>query len=534
MNTSLFELFKIGIGPSSSHTVGPMRAALRFVSELQASAAFAHTARVHVDLYGSLALTGIGHATDRAILLGLSGQAPDTVAPEDIEATLTQIRTTHALHLAGTHSIPFTETTDLLFHRNQMYPDPAKPSHPNGMAFTALSTTGEVLAHSIFYSIGGGFILSEAERLASLNSAATNTRTVPYPFRSAAELLVTAAHHHLTIAELLLANEVALLADPTLPINRPSALTNTATNDRVPYPSQPHREECERPSPTSLQSRTPEAQIKTSILALWHVMQQCTARGIATEGILPGGLNVRRRAPRLARRLDNEGSKDPLAPLDWVTVYAMAVNEENAAGGRVVTAPTNGAAGVIPALAHYYMHFIDSEIKEELSLESGQDFPSSGESDLRSQEVKEAGLLRYFLTAAAIGILYKENASISGAEVGCQGEVGVACSMAAGGLVAALNGTNAQIEHAAEIAMEHNLGMTCDPIGGLVQIPCIERNGMGAVKAINAARMAMHETGDHKLTLDQVIATMYQTGLDMQSRYKETSLAGLALNIIEC
>ena len=250
-------------------------------------------------------------------------------------------------------------------------------------------------------------------------------------------------------------------------------------------------------------------------------MQSCTARGIATEGILPGGLNVRRRAPRLAHRLETEGSKDPLAPLDWVTVYAMAVNEENAAGGRVVTAPTNGAAGVIPAIAHYYMRFTNEATEEQRD--------SPGET-----EAKEAGLIRYFLTAAAIGILYKENASISGAEVGCQGEVGVACSMAAGGLVAALNGTNAQVEHAAEIAMEHNLGMTCDPIGGLVQIPCIERNGMGAVKAINAARMAMHETGDHKLSLDQIIATMYQTGLDMQSRYKETSLAGLALNIIEC
>jgi L-serine dehydratase len=291
----------------------------------------------------------------------------------------------------------------------------------------------------------------------------------------------------------------------------------------VPHPSQsPRGEWGEKSSQRHGESATQSAEekIRASILTLWQVMQQCTTRGIATEGILPGGLNVRRRAHRLAERLNTIGSKDPLAPIDWVTVYAMAVNEENAAGGRVVTAPTNGAAGVIPAIAHYYMRFVEvTEAQSDGSTE---------------QAAKEEGLIRYFLTAAAIGILYKENASISGAEVGCQGEVGVACSMAAGGLVAALNGTNAQIEHAAEIAMEHNLGMTCDPIGGLVQIPCIERNGMGAVKAINACRMAMHETGDHKISLDQVIATMYQTGLDMQSRYKETSLAGLALNIIEC
>jgi L-serine dehydratase len=352
------------------------------------------------------------------------------------------------------------------------------------MRFTAFDHTGALVADEVFYSIGGGFIVSEAERTAE---SLTSTRTVPYPFRNAANLLATAKEHNLTIAELMLANEVALLNDPKISINRP------------------------QPSIAYEPAQSPEQKIRTSILAIWQAMQQCTDRGIATEGILPGGLNVRRRAHRLAERLNTIGSKDPLAPIDWVTVYAMAVNEENAAGGRVVTAPTNGAAGVIPAIANYYTHFIEGTAEE-----------------------KQEGILRYFLTAAAIGILYKENASISGAEVGCQGEVGVACSMAAGGLVAALNGTNAQVEHAAEIAMEHNLGMTCDPIGGLVQIPCIERNGMGAVKAINACRMAMHESGDHKLSLDQVIATMYQTGLDMQSRYKETSLAGLALNIIEC
>ena len=484
MNTSLFELFKIGIGPSSSHTVGPMRAALRFARELATNNLLEKTERINVDLYGSLALTGIGHGTDRAILLGLLGEAPDSVDPATVEAKIAAVRSTGTLTLNGNKTIPFVEIEDLHLRRNQMYPDTAVVSHPNGMRFTAFDENGVTFADEVFYSVGGGFIVSEAERTAE---STTSTRKVPYPFRSSADLLATAKQHDLTIADLLLANEVALLNDPAISINRPQLATSSQPN------------------------LSPEEKVRTSILALWQAMQQCTERGIATEGILPGGLNVRRRAHRLAERLNTIGSKDPLAPIDWVTVYAMAVNEENAAGGRVVTAPTNGAAGVIPAIAHYYTHFIEG-----------------------TPEEKQEGIIRYFLTAAAIGILYKENASISGAEVGCQGEVGVACSMAAGGLVAALNGTNAQVEHAAEIAMEHNLGMTCDPIGGLVQIPCIERNGMGAVKAINACRMAMHETGDHKLSLDQVIATMYQTGLDMQSRYKETSLAGLALNIIEC
>lgn len=464
MNTSLFELFKIGIGPSSSHTVGPMRAALRFVRQLESEGILTRTASVNVDLYGSLALTGIGHGTDRAVLLGLLGEAPDTIDPATIDSKLGAIRGSGQIKLGGKRTIQFTEREDLRFRRNQMYPDADVPSHPNGMRFTAFDSNNVTIADEVYYSIGGGFIVTEAERTAG---SLAGTRIVPYPFRSAADLLALAQQHNLTIANLMLANETALLKD--------------------------------------------EAQVRTGILTIWQTMQACTERGIVTEGILPGGLNVRRRAPRLARRLETEGSKDPLAPMDWVTVWAMAVNEENAAGGRVVTAPTNGAAGVIPAIGHYYLRFTEG-----------------------SEHEKQEGILRYFLTAAAIGILYKENASISGAEVGCQGEVGVACSMAAGGLVAALNGTNAQVEHAAEIAMEHNLGMTCDPIGGLVQIPCIERNGMGAVKAINAARMAMHETGGHKLSLDQVIATMYQTGLDMQSRYKETSLAGLALNIIEC
>ncbi len=508
MNTSLFELFKIGIGPSSSHTVGPMRAALRFARQLESTGLLHSTAKVSVDLYGSLALTGIGHGTDRAILLGLLGEAPDTVDPAAVETKIASIRSTHSLKLGGRHIIPFTESKDLNFRRNQMYPDPAVTSHPNGMRFTAFDHTGALLADEVFYSVGGGFIVSEAERTAE---SLTSTRTVPYPFRSAADLLATAKQHNLTIADLLLANEVALLNDPGIHINRPQpSSVESCHPSRSGGPA----------SSSSATNTSPEEKIRASILALWQAMQQCTERGIATEGILPGGLNVRRRAHRLAERLNTIGSKDPLAPIDWVTVYAMAVNEENAAGGRVVTAPTNGAAGVIPAIANYYIHFIEG-------IEGQRDTPED-------KAAKQEGIIRYFLTAAAIGILYKENASISGAEVGCQGEVGVACSMAAGGLVAALNGTNAQVEHAAEIAMEHNLGMTCDPIGGLVQIPCIERNGMGAVKAINACRMAMHESGDHKLSLDQVIATMYQTGLDMQSRYKETSLAGLALNIIEC
>ena len=483
VNTSLFELFKIGIGPSSSHTVGPMRAALRFVREFGRSRRFGETERVQVDLYGSLALTGLGHGTDRAVLLGLSGFAPDTVATEKIEAIVEETRRVGEVWLEDALPIRFNEKTDLLFHRGQMYPDAGVVTHPNGMRYTAFDAAGVALASDVFYSVGGGFIVSAAE---FANPAGAKQRKVPFPFRSGAELLQIAERNAKTIAEVLLANEVALLGE--------AGIVRPKLED----------------GPTG------EAAVKAAVLALWKAMQASVERGIATEGTLPGGLKVRRRALRLARRLAGAAAdlkQDPLAALDWVTMWAMAVNEENAAGGRVVTAPTNGAAGVIPAIALYYLRFL-----------------CEGLSDAE----QEAGLLRFFLTAAAIGILYKENASISGAEVGCQGEVGVACSMAAGGLVAAQHGTNEQVEHAAEIAMEHNLGMTCDPIGGLVQIPCIERNGMGAVKAINASRIAMHETEGHKLSLDQIIKTMYETGMDMQSRYKETSLAGLALNIIEC
>ena len=493
MNTSLFELFKIGIGPSSSHTVGPMRAALRFMRELEPHT-LTQTSTIVVDLYGSLALTGIGHATDRAILLGLLGESPDTVDLTTIDATLATVRTTQRLNLMGSHEVTFREPDHLLFHRNQMYPDLSHPTHPNGMRFTIFDTAGNTLTSNIFYSIGGGFILSAAE---FDNPSGATKRTVPYPFSSAAELLLLANQNHLTIADIVLANEISLLSDPTI----------TRRIDRIHQFG--HNDDAI--------TLSPEATIKAAILTLWQTMSDCIARGIATEGTLPGGLNVRRRAAGLARRLeriDAEGRfRDPLAPMDSVTLVAMAVNEENAAGGRVVTAPTNGAAGVIPAIAYFYLHHASHDL---------------------SEADKQAGLFRYFLTSAAIGILYKENASISGAEVGCQGEVGVACSMAAGGLVAALNGDTAAIEHAAEIAMEHNLGMTCDPIGGLVQIPCIERNGMGAIKAVNAARLAMNDQGTHKISLDQIIETMYRTGMDMQSRYKETSLAGLALNIIEC
>ena len=492
MNTSLFELFKIGIGPSSSHTVGPMRAALRFVREMEAHGELERVAKISATLYGSLALTGIGHGTDRAVLLGLSGEAPDAVDPAKIETKIANVRASGRLNLGGLQEIEFRENEDLIFQRSQMYPDGEVVTHPNGMRFTARDAAGTVLSSRVFYSVGGGFIVSEAEfrNPAWSKGAGPVRRVVPYEFENAAELLRLAEEKHRSIAEIVLANEVALLEDKSL--TRPAPHDPRAVVDD-------------------------ESAVKQSVLALWDVMQACIERGIRTEGTLPGGLSVRRRAPGLARRLaamDGVGkTRDPLAPLDSVTLVAMAVNEENAAGGRVVTAPTNGAAGVIPALAYYYVHHASGDL---------------------SDAEREVGLLRYFFTAAAIGILYKENASISGAEVGCQGEVGVACSMAAGGLVAALGGDNAAVESAAEIAMEHNLGMTCDPIGGLVQIPCIERNGMGAVKAVNAARLAMNDQGVHKVSLDQVIETMYRTGMDMQSRYKETSLAGLALNIIEC
>ncbi len=462
MKTSFFDLFKIGIGPSSSHTMGPMRAARSFVLLLESSGMLAQTSRVCAELYGSLALTGRGHGTDRAVILALLGEEASTIDPSTVDAKLEAVRTNGALALLARHLVPFS-ANDLLFHTDRMYAPGAVTEHPNGLRFTAFSADGAILVQKIYVSIGGGFVVEDGDSAAPVALSAPQ----PYPFSSAEELLALAAANGMQIADVMYANECAL---------------------------------------------RPAEEVRAGVLGIWEVMRSCIDRGMVTHGILPGGLNVHRRAAALTARLRERAEKgivaDPLAPLDWVTVYAMAVNEENAAGGRVVTAPTNGAAGVVPAIARYYLDFVPGADHE--------------------------GLLRYFLTSAAIGVLYKENASISGAEVGCQGEVGVACSMAAGGLAAALGGTNEQVEHAAEIGMEHNLGMTCDPIGGLVQIPCIERNAMGAVKAVHACRIAMNETEGHKLSLDQVIRTMYLTGLDMQSRYKETSLAGLALNIIEC
>jgi L-serine dehydratase len=484
-----------------------MRAALSFVRELGRRGDYGTA--ITIDLYGSLALTGIGHATDRAVVMGLLEESPDTVDLERIGDKIAHLRATKTLLLAGSHPVRFDPELDLHFHRDQMYPDAGVVTHPNGMRFTVLDAAGGVLFAQVYYSVGGGFVLT-AEELSGAD--VPKPREVPYPFSSADALLRLSEFHGLSIADILLANEVALLDDATIARRVDRILSPQISSPQISSTQRPGRE-----AVPAVELASPEQRVKAAVLALWHAMQASIARGIATEGTLPGGLNVRRRAPGLARRLaamDEVGKvRDPLAPLDSVTLVAMAVNEENAAGGRVVTAPTNGAAGVVPAIAYYYVHHA-----------------SHGLSDAE----RESGLLRYFFTAAAIGILYKENASISGAEVGCQGEVGVACSMAAGGLVAALGGDARAVEGAAEIAMEHNLGMTCDPIGGLVQIPCIERNGMGAVKAVNAARLAMNDQGVHKVSLDQVIETMYRTGMDMQSRYKETSLAGLALNIIEC
>jgi L-serine dehydratase len=455
--------------------MGPMRASCRFARELESNGELGRVERVQVELYGSLALTGLGHGTDRAVLLGLSGNEPATIDPAVIESTVAEIRSTKELSLAGKKSIGFDEATDLLFRRATMFPPGARTQHPNGLRITAYDSAGKTIEERTYFSIGGGFIVEDGADEAASGGRESH---LPYPFKSAAELLDIAGVHRLKIHQVMMANECARM--------------------RAAHPG--------------VDDEVLENRVRAGIEAIWRTMKGCIDRGISTVGILPGGLNVRRRANRLAERLREKEMpgqvSDPLAPLDWVKVHAMAVNEENAAGGRVVTAPTNGAAGVVPAVARYYEQFVPGAEHE--------------------------GIIRFFLTSAAIGILYKENASISGAEVGCQGEVGVACSMAAGGLIAAMDGTNGQVEHAAEIAMEHNLGMTCDPIGGLVQIPCIERNAMGAVKAVHASRLALDEAEEHKVSLDQVIRTMYLTGLDMQSRYKETSLAGLALNVIEC
>ncbi len=454
MSVSVFDIFKIGVGPSSSHTVGPMRAARQFLLDLEEKRLFEATAQVAVQLYGSLALTGKGHGTDRAVLLGLEGDTPDTIDPDSIEARLKHIRSNGRIKLMGRREIPFDEALDLLFHRDQVL-----PKHSNGMRFTALDTAKKTLLSEDFYSIGGGFIIRGGDEPGSTASQVK----LPYPFASGDELLDQCRKHGLRIDQLMLENE---------------------------------------------KSWRNETETRKGLLLIWQVMQACVARGIREGGELPGGLHVQRRAPILHARLVAQKKSTALDAMDWVNLWALAVNEENAAGGRVVTAPTNGAAGIIPSVMHFYMRFVE-----------GAD---------------EEGILRFLLTAAAIGILYKRNASISGAEMGCQGEVGVACSMAAGGIVSAMGGSDAQIENAAEIGMEHNLGLTCDPVGGLVQIPCIERNAMGSVKAINAARLSMHGDGQHRVSLDQVISTMRQTGLDMRSIYKETSLGGLAVNVPEC
>jgi len=455
MSLSVFDIFKIGIGPSSSHTVGPMRAAREFVLDLKRAGLLERTAEIAVRLYGSLALTGMGHGTDRAILAGLEGAQPETVDPDSLEPTLARIRSSGRIRLAGEHEIAFDEPMQLLFMQHERL-----PRHSNGMRFSALASRQHLLREQDYYSIGGGFVVRGDETEAAEVHAHPPP---PYPFSSGEELLSICRERGLEMFELMLANERAWASD---------------------------------------------AEVRARLLHLWQVMQACVERGFRQSGLLPGVLKVRRRAPRLYRMLTESGTARPLDVMDWVNAYALAVNEENAAGGRVVTAPTNGAAGIVPAVLHYYHRF-----------ETG---------------AHEEGVIRFLLVAAAIGMLYKRNASISGAEMGCQGEVGVACSMAAAGLVAALQGTNEQIENAAEIGMEHNLGLTCDPVAGLVQIPCIERNAMGAVKAINAARLAMRGDGSHKVSLDQVIATMRQTGADMSTIYKETSQGGLAVNVPEC
>lgn len=463
MAVSVFNLFSVGIGPSSSHTVGPMRAARQFNLMLLQLNLLNQTHRIVVDLYGSLALTGKGHATDLAIMLGLEGATPEGVDPNKVQERITQIRQEEKFQISDRQAIPFHEATDLLFHRDKQL-----PFHPNGMRFTAYDSHNYILLQKIYYSVGGGFII-EHEAAMKDDKVIQSQHRVPFPFKTAEELLVLCRQNNMTIAELMMANEKSW--------------------------------------------RTKE-EVKKGLLHIWEVMQNCVQRGCHQEGVLPGGLNVRRRAAGIYRYLQEQEKKDlpqrdPAEVMDWVSVWALAVNEENAAGGRVITAPTNGAAGVIPAVLHYYMKFVKNASNE--------------------------GIVTFLLTAGAIGLLYKEGASISAAEMGCMGEVGVACSMAAAGLAAAQGGTNEQIENAAEIGMEHNLGLTCDPVGGLVQIPCIERNTMGATKAINAARLAhLHGDGQHRVTLDQVIATMKQTGHDMMSIYKETSQGGLAVNVPEC
>ena len=458
MAISVFDLFKVGIGPSSSHTVGPMRAAGMFALSLKQEGLLDQTASVKAELYGSLGATGKGHGSDIGIMLGLMGHTPDTVDVDAVPGILKKARSLETISLLAMHPIAFREKEHLLMYRRE-----AMVEHPNGMQFSAFDAAGELLRQAKYLSVGGGFVVTVG---AKNDHVLTAYNQVPYPFTSGDQLLALCKQHGLTLSEIMWANE---------------------------------------------RTWRTEDEIRSQLLDLWRVMRECVQRGLTHEGTLPGPFKVQRRAPILAAQLRARAERvlsDPLSVLDWVNVYAFAVNEENAAGGRVVTAPTNGAAGVIPAVLHYYDKFIANATDD--------------------------GVIEFLLTAAAIGILYKLNASISGAEVGCQGEVGVACSMAAAGLAAVMGGSPEQIENAAEIGMEHNLGLTCDPIGGLVQVPCIERNAMGAVKALNAARLALQGDGQHVVSLDKVIKTMRETGADMKTKYKETSRGGLAVNIVEC
>jgi L-serine dehydratase len=459
MAVSVFDLFKIGIGPSSSHTVGPMRAARMFALQLREEGTLSRLGRLKVELFGSLGATGKGHGSDKAVLLGLMGETPEGVDVEGIPARVARWASEGRVSVLGQREVPFREGEQLVLHRRR-----SLPFHPNGMRFSAWDAAGAELAVRVYYSVGGGFVVNES---ATPGESPLRQDETPlrFPFRSAAELLAHCERERLSISSVMLENEKAWRS---------------------------------------------EADIRSGLLRIWEVMQACVQRGCSSSGILPGGLKVERRAAKLYQRLlsrPEAGLTNPLTVLDWVNLYALAVNEENAAGGRVVTAPTNGAAGIIPAVLHYYARFVPG--------------------------ANDDGVVRFLLTAGAIGVLYKENASISGAEVGCQGEVGSACSMAAGALTEVLGGTPLHVENAAEIAMEHNLGLTCDPIGGLVQVPCIERNAMASVKAINAARMSLSGDGTHFVSLDKVIKTMRDTGRDMKDKYKETARGGLAVNVLE-
>ncbi|SEO70553.1 L-serine ammonia-lyase [Actinacidiphila rubida] len=461
MAISVFDLFSVGIGPSSSHTVGPMRAAGIFAHRLKNEGLLAHTRAVRAELFGSLGATGHGHGTPKAVLLGLAGHSPRTVNVETADDEVAAVHASRRLSILGAHEIDFDPATQLVLHRRR-----SLPYHANGMTLAAYDEAGAVLLEKTYYSVGGGFVVDEDA--VGEDRIKLDDTVLRHPFRTGDELLRISRETGLSISALMLENEKAWRS---------------------------------------------EAEIRAGLLEIWQVMQACVSRGMSREGILPGGLKVRRRAAQSARQLRAEG--DPAThAMEWVTLYAMAVNEENAAGGRVVTAPTNGAAGIIPAVLHYYLNFV-----------APKNAPA---------EEQEDAIVRFLLAAGAIGMLFKENASISGAEVGCQGEVGSACSMAAGGLAEVLGGSSEQVENAAEIGMEHNLGLTCDPVGGLVQIPCIERNGMAAVKAVTAARMAMRGDGRHHVSLDKVIKTMKETGADMKIKYKETARGGLAVNVIEC